>query len=145
MVSDQVAQPEEPKFKYKPKTDEEIKELAKAIWAGQVFTSMHLKNPEDTSRVFMILGLMSGEQIKSLQDERISFVYEYLDEAGPRSINGLPMFLSAKYLNVDDHQRVDVEYNKILEVMGRPPGARQGDSDARTTEANSGEGDRPTV
>lgn len=143
-MSDQ-ATVEEPKvFKYKSKTDAEINELAKAIWAGQVFTTQHLRNPEDARMVFMILAFFDESHWKSMETENISLVYEYLDKAGPRSVNGMPNFMSAQYLNMEDHDKLDLEYKRIMDVMGKPPGSRQGDSDVRSTEDTSGEG-RPQV
>ena len=49
-------------------------------------------------QVFLPLALMSSEDLKNFFDKKPALIYEYMHEAGPRSINGYPIFMSLKYL-----------------------------------------------
>jgi hypothetical protein len=42
-------------------------------------------------------------------------IYEYISAAGPRSINGYPMFTSCRKLNKEDTQTMIKYYNELLE------------------------------
>lgn len=94
---------------YTKKTSEEIKQLASDFLAGRLFSTDHIRLEEleqMTTTVFMVL-LFSGPDFASwLKDNDITFVYEYLDKAGPTSINGYPIFFSARFLNGEDHRRM---------------------------------------
>ena len=46
----------------------------------------------------------------------IGLIYEYIDKAGPRSINGLPNFFSMRLLNKEDALKVDGYYIKYKEI-----------------------------
>jgi len=98
---------------YKPLTEEEIKKLADDIYSGLVFTDRHIKNLDDISRVFMPLALLSGAQIEEFKVDMPGMIYEYIDKAGPLSIDGMPMFLSFRCLNQEDEKKV---YEKYLQI-----------------------------
>jgi len=46
----------------------------------------------------------------------IGLIYEYLDQAGPTSVNGMPTFFSLKYLNISDAEKMFVFYEKYKEI-----------------------------
>lgn len=76
---------------------EELEKLAWDIVGGQVYTDRHCPDNLIMS-VFMPMMLVED---KSFVDD-VGLVYEYLDQAGPRSINGQPMFMSMRCLNKAD-------------------------------------------
>jgi hypothetical protein len=47
--------------------------------------------------VFMVVPLMKPEQLAQFQQHYVH-AYEYMDKAGQRSYNGLPIFLSVRGL-----------------------------------------------
>ena len=98
------------------KTDEELKQLANDIFHGVVFTSNHVPPGEEImlGSIFMPLMLMTEEGQKDFLEKKPFMVYEYMDQAGPRSVNGYPMFMSLKFLIEDEYKKV-VEYYKELE------------------------------
>lgn len=102
---------------YKPLTDEEIKKLADDIYKGLVFTDRHIQNPDDISRVFMPLVLLKEEQIEELKAESPGMIYEYMDKAGPMSINGMPMFCSFRFLSQEDAKKVNDKYLQIKKAI----------------------------
>ena len=83
--------------KYIPKTDDELKGIAKDLWAGRIFSDRHINSLKDDSNVlgmvFMPMVFISNETRKKLSNLKVSFIYEYLDKASPRSINGMPVFV----------------------------------------------------
>jgi hypothetical protein len=92
--------------KIQPKTEGEIKQLAMDIGDGKVFSHTQCTNPGDIRSVFMplALGVLSGWSEKEFKD--IGLIYEYYEKAGPRSVNGMPMFMSMRLLSIDDLRRL---------------------------------------
>jgi hypothetical protein len=79
-----------------------LRQLAMDIVEGRVFGTWNLTNPDDVGLVFAGTMFMSAEQAKELQQQKVAHFYEYLDKAGPRSFNGMPMFFSMHYLTEED-------------------------------------------
>jgi len=48
--------------------------------------------------------------------EGIGMIYEYISEAGPRSINGNPIFYSLKILSKTDCDKMFEYYNQYKEI-----------------------------
>jgi len=65
---------------------------------GKIFTDQSAPI-KDISMIFMILLFMKPEEYDT---ESIGCMYEYFSEAGPRSINGYPVFMSACFMHKDD-------------------------------------------
>lgn len=79
-------------------TKEELAQIANDIFKGYIFTDRHVHNQNDIGMVFMPLLFMGK---KEDEDEGVEtelndwgMVYEYVSKAGPRSCNGMPMFMS---------------------------------------------------
>jgi hypothetical protein len=105
------------------KTDEQLKQLAKDIHTGLVFTNNHIP-PEDTmmlGAVFMPLVMMNDEQQKDFTDKQPGMVYEYLDKAGPRSMNGYPMFMSLQFITVEEYEKVRAFYEEFKAAAAPAP------------------------
>lgn len=126
--------------KYKPvesMSDENLKDIAKGIYNHEIFTDRHCR-PSDITRVFMVLSFMGpthpsnddtsdGKRDNAIFDlverdieskyyearvKTIGMIYEYLDKRGPTSINGLPIFMSLRLLNIEDAAKVWEYYEK---------------------------------
>ena len=91
------------------KTDKELKEIALGINSGTIISSMTVRN-EEMSSVFIPLALMDAKQFKKFVDMKPGMVYEHIDQAMPRSVNGMPMFTSIQILDLD-------EYHKLIEII----------------------------
>jgi len=88
--------------------DKEKKLLATDIVEGRVFGTWQMGEADNhlIPSIFMPLGLASKEVLKSMTDDKITQVYEYMDKAGPRAINGFPIFFSMHMINEDDWAEV---------------------------------------
>ena len=98
------------------KTKEELRQLAVDIADGKVYTNRHLPNPEMVNSVFLLIGLGGLHQHHKDDIDSIGLIYEYLSEAGPRSINGQPQFFSLRLLDKEDTELMFQYYNKYLKT-----------------------------
>jgi len=48
--------------------------------------------------------------------ESIGLVYEYISEAGPMCINGHPIFMSIRFLNIEDTKKMFDYHDKYMEI-----------------------------
>lgn len=100
-----------------PLTEKEIADLANDMYRGVIFTDRHVQRPEDVPSVFMPLIFMKEKDIEKLKANPPGMIYEYLNEAGPRSINGMPMFWSFRMINIEDTAKVMERYKKIKQAV----------------------------
>jgi hypothetical protein len=91
-------------------TEQELRKIAKDLYDGKIFTS---NDPNVIQMSFMVLLFASEEQIP----KDIGLIYEYMSEAAPRSINGNPMFFSARFLNNEETDKVKLYLNELKELL----------------------------
>lgn len=99
------------------KTDEELKQIAKDLYAGRIFSDRHVPIPRD---IIIVFALRLFEDIgirEKMISKEIFFIYEYMDKASPRSLNGMPMFTSFHSLNEIDFHRMVKFHDKIVKAM----------------------------
>jgi hypothetical protein len=90
-----------------------LRSLALEIVEGKVFGSWSINNPNtDLHLVFMVLLFCKKEDIP----EDTAAVYEYVDQAGPRSINGMPIFTSCRFLSQDEYKEVCEHIQEIKKI-----------------------------
>ncbi len=92
--------------------DEKLKKLAADLIDGKVFTS-NSAPPDLVPLVFMPLGMCDQVAIDKMKADNVVMLYEYLDQAGTRGINGLPMFMSFRSLTDEDHAALMPIYEKM--------------------------------
>lgn len=109
----------------------ELRKLALDMASGKVFTQLHLgeENAHLVQSVFMPLVFMAEPELAVLQ-EHCGMLYEYLDKAGPRSINGFPVFFSFRMLHKDDCAALWDYYKQAQVLMGEFLQPEGGSSDA---------------
>jgi hypothetical protein len=97
-----------------------LRALALDIVEGKVFGSWSLRNPDkDLQLVFMVLLFCKKGDIP----KDTGAIYEYMDRAGPTSINGMPTFFSCGFLTQAEYKEVCVyvqEIRKIRESFLQP-------------------------
>jgi len=81
------------------RTEEQLRILAIDIYKGQIFGTWQIERREDVRMVFMAAAFMDKKMAKKLKAENIVHFCEYLDKAGPRSINGMPSFFSMQTIS----------------------------------------------
>lgn len=99
------------------KTDDELKQVAKDLVDGKIFTDRHCKSLEELRSSFLIIALMDEHAIKGMEADKINFIYEYYDKAAPRSVNGRPIFLSCHCLDETESKRMFEFYEQMKPVV----------------------------
>ena len=93
--------------------EKDLKQLAIDIAEDKVFGTFHMNKCEiaNMSAVFMPLVFMTDEQRQKMSDNKVVHLYEYYNKAGPRSINGMPTFMSMRNIVSKDWKKV-IKYIK---------------------------------
>lgn len=100
-MSEETNEPEDNQIEEIPRmSDDEIREFTDALLSGQVFTSGQA--PEELlGTIFMPLMMGAAAHLEPVI-ENVGCFYEYIEKAGPRAINGYPIFSSFHIMNKDD-------------------------------------------
>lgn len=116
-----------------PKTDDELRQLAMDIVDNKVFTDRHMQEHEAhmLGQVFMPIIFMDQEQSKAVFED-VGMVYEYYSEAGPRSVNGLPMFMSVRFLSNEETNRIAPMIKEIQDFKRKFLGKKE-DNEPKVT------------
>lgn len=101
-----------------PRPDEELRQIGKDLYEGKIFTDRHCREANEIPMVFMVLALTPPDQINELLEKlgENPMIFEYMDKAGPRSVNGLPTFLSMQTLSTEETEKVYNYYVKFMEA-----------------------------
>lgn len=89
------------------RTEEELNQLAIDVITNKTYLT---NIPEMVMTSFMVLKLMSREQMEEFVKNKPVAFFEDYDKAGPRSINDLPVFFSMNWLSED-------EWNMFVPIM----------------------------
>jgi hypothetical protein len=117
--------------RYTPRADKYLRELAKRVYLREVFISDFIQWEDYAtmlSSVFLPLIFGGVHLYNYLQYNHITCVYEEYDKAGPRGINGYPMFSSCQMLNIDDHKKLLTylkKYEAAFEAVDEDPSTNQ--------------------
>lgn len=133
-------------WEHKKMTIDELKELVREVYDCKVFTSLQCENRDVTMifmpAMFMGAGptepslgsnnqLNRKNKLKYIEDmlifeeekpereeffKNIGMLYEDYSKAGPRGINGYPMFMSCKIVSVEDTGKFVEMYKKYEEM-----------------------------
>lgn len=106
---------------YPSKSVSELKKIAHDIYIGKVFCNRQVE-PNMFGTVFMVWSLLDPMEKKKMIDCGMSMVYSDMQDAGPRSVNGYPIFWSMSVLNKQDDRKVYMYYKQIQEKMGQYKG-----------------------
>lgn len=71
----------------------QLNQIAMDAVNGNIFTSNQAR--EHSKMVFLPLALMAFQEASAALDD-VAMIYEYISDAGPRSVNGMPSFMSFK-------------------------------------------------
>jgi len=96
-------------------TEEQIKTLAEDTYKDKIFWGQYC--PEDIPMVFMIISLGGLDHYSEEDKLQIGDVYEYMEKAEPRSVNGMPCFLSYHFVHREDIPLIWEKFKKIKEAI----------------------------
>lgn len=97
-----------------PLTDEEIDQLAIDIITNRVFFPWTQSDME--SAFMMVLAFATEDQIPP----NATIMYEELSKAGPRSLNGMPMFTSGKLFPSESREALMTALERKADALGLP-------------------------
>lgn len=101
------------------RTKQELKQIAMDLLDDKIFSDRHLREgeaPTMMQMIFMPLVFMDEQQMPLFLAQRPNFIFEYTDKAGPRSVNGYPIFFSMQYLNEEESKIMFDYYDKFVET-----------------------------
>lgn len=106
------------------KTNADLKTIAIDLYEGRIFTS-DMVGPHNTAGL-IFMPLLFGAFKDKTEDEKkdIALIYEYYDKAGPRGINGKPIFTSLQWLNREEFALMIPffeAYKKLKEEFEKTP------------------------
>lgn len=94
-------------------TTDERRKFVIDYLAGRIFTSHGV--PEGSlPMVFMPVAFGCFEGWERSDFEKLGVIFEYVEKAGPRSINGLPVFFSLQLMHIADWTRCADAINREL-------------------------------
>lgn len=82
-------------------TKDQVNDIAVGIANNEIFTDLHI-DPDDGDNIRKIgmiwmpigLGCLEGRDLSNL-----GMIYSWVKDAGSRSVNGYPVFMSANFIN----------------------------------------------
>jgi hypothetical protein len=111
-----------------------LRSLAIDIVSGKIFGSWQLANPDiELKLVFIVLVFCKKEDIP----EDVYVVYDYIANAGPGAINGLPIFYSCYFLSKKDFEEVSGYVEEIKKF--KQSFLQDNDEKSKTTPAGCAE------
>lgn len=87
---------------------EDMAKFIREFRSGQIFSSAHLPEHDDRliPMVFLVLTLGALYGAPDSYINSIGLIWEYLKQAGPRSINGYPQFFSCRLVHKEDWEKI---------------------------------------
>jgi hypothetical protein len=119
--------PEE-RWSYYRRSDEELRDLAVRLYEGRVFM---LTDPAKIQLAFPIIMFMSPENHEALAEADVVAVYEHeedLPRVG-RSVNGMPMCFSCRFLDRQDYERLQKVHARYADIRKKADAEFEGESD----------------
>lgn len=104
-----------PDLQIPDQSPESLRSLAKDIATNLVFVNQMIRSNDQSllGMIFMPLALGALSKYNPASLDNIGMVYEYFSKAGPRSVNGYPMFTSCLFLNKHD---ADIVIHRVQEI-----------------------------
>lgn len=98
-------------------SDNEIRTFVLGYCDGRIFTSADVEDPKLIPVVFMPVALGAFDSWSIDECEQIGLFWELTSVAGPGTINGYPMFLTARVMHREDWERARTAI--LIEVRRR--------------------------
>ncbi len=92
--------------------DAALREFIRDMIADKIFTCHHIRETNLLGSIFIPITFGAFADWTEAEVEEIGAVWEHRSQAGPRAINGYPMFFSCRLINKAD-------WEKALKIMKR--------------------------
>lgn len=98
---------------------DELNVLARDIATNKVFCSYFVQSSDQSTLGMIFMPLLFGalKEYSKEMIEDIGFICEYYDKAGPRSVNGYPIFMSCRFVSKADAKRINSKVQQIQKVL----------------------------
>jgi hypothetical protein len=98
-------------------TDEQVREIARGMIDGTIFTSMQLHDKNLLMNVFMPLIFIDEATRLDITRSGVTEMYAYMKDASGIAINGYPTFGSMGLIRSEDVERITTKYYKMKEAL----------------------------
>jgi len=99
--------------------DADLRKIAVDLYNNHIFTIQQIEQESLIPMVFMPIALGGLQNIPKEDLERIGSIFEYYSEAGPRGINGYPIFFSCKLISKEQWDQVKVYFDEYKELQNK--------------------------
>lgn len=101
------------------RTEEELTELARQLYRGEIFTSAQIRQGEEqmVPMIFLPLSFATDEVIAMIERDKPHVIYGELKDALPRGISGYPCLPNCAFLSKAEWDTVYAKYEKIKAAM----------------------------
>ena len=101
---------------------DEINKIAEELYRGIIFTSLQLSQHDQLVLHFPSVAMSPFfhdliKMIDERKETKLGMIYGYMSNAARRAINGKPMLMNAKILNIVNTRKVMERYKEIEEFM----------------------------
>jgi len=105
-----------PRFEPARMTDDQLRDFVNDVISGRIFVDRQVDDPAELQRVFypLMFGAFDEYNWESVKST-LGCIYEYVDAALGRSVNGHPCFMSMRVLHVEDWKRAEVAIKSEIE------------------------------
>jgi hypothetical protein len=105
----------------KPMPRQELVDFVLGVCDGKIFTMHHIPKAQQEGLISMVfmpiaLGAFAGYLAGEL--ENVGTIWEYYSQAGPRTINGYPMFMSF-------HIMLNTDWERALKAIDKEEARRK--------------------
>mgnify|MGYP001619625825 FL=1 len=97
------------------RTDAQLRKLGEDLYKGLIYRDLQMppNQSEQLGMVFVPIYFMDKKAIAKFKKKKPYVLFEYLDRAGPRSVNGMPMFMSFQFCTKPEWKKVVAYYEAI--------------------------------
>lgn len=97
------------------KSEAELRQLAMDMVEGKVFGDWQVDDDATVRMVFLPLAFCGPKHLP----RNIGGIYEYIDQSGPRSINGYPMFMTMQFMTDKDREVIIQMVKEYVELRNK--------------------------
>ncbi|MDX1285976.1 MAG: hypothetical protein R3182_13235 [Draconibacterium sp.] len=99
-------------------SDEYLKQLAKDLYMGKVFTSNMINEFDQHCMLSVFMPLLGLDKDMKDMLDNAAFIYEYFDKQfSNRAINGYPIFASFMVMPKENVERLNEYFEKVKKAM----------------------------